>query len=707
MAMSLRRNSNGLLSHLKSLINLQRFNHTFIEGRLQTRLYRKMDSDYVASGESIDVSKWKEVNASRFGITRDMISLPARIVLKILRNEGFDAYLVGGCVRDLILNRIPKDFDVITTATLQQIKKKFYHAMIVGRRFPICRVHVKGSVIEVSSFETVAHNDTKRKEVPFFRMPYGCKEKDFLRWKNCLHRDFTINSLFFDPFTNKIFDYTNGLEDLRSLKLQTLISAQVSFKEDCARILRALRIAARLGLSLSRGIEKAIFNLSPSVERLDKSRTMMEVNYMLSYGAAEPSLCFLWKFQLLKILLPFQAAYLDQQTSKQSSQSSSMLMKLFFHLDKLVACDRPSDCSLWVGLLAFHLALVNNPQDALVIWAFGSVLYHGEWKEGVKFVRERAEEYVNFVPEILDYCECKSDEELAEQVTELASLVLDSVAALTETKSLSEAMSRYPSLPCSGLVFIPRKTGQGVTEVFKVLMNDIKSYQHRRGTFDINYCMLGDGHISEIRFVLGKIILNTMSDGIVQKREPIEAEKSHSQPEGTKEDGDVALSDLIKHSLSKRDKRRVPSTSKPELQQQTVKKQKLLLKGSNLSQHEVTLNIHQLVEQDEGKQTSQKHKWVESSCLEETMQEKETCPLQQHNWVDKREEAVASEKCNDPASRHLKMAEKETCSISSEDIDAEKHVKQETIPEKKGLHSSPRQRLVNNKNQSLLSSLFK
>jgi hypothetical protein len=109
---------------------------------------------------------------------------------------------------------------------------------------------------------------------------------------------------------------------------------------------------------------------------------------------------------------------------------------------------------LWdrVGLLAFHLALVNNPREALVIRTFASVLYHGNWEEGVKFAKEQAEMHVDFVPEISGSSNFKSDEELAKGVTLLASLVQDSISTLTETENLFKSMSRYPFSPCSGFV---------------------------------------------------------------------------------------------------------------------------------------------------------------------------------------------------------------------------------------------------------------
>lgn len=102
--------------------------------------------------------------------------------------------------------------------------------------------------------------------------------------------------------------------------------------------------------------------------------------------------------------------------------------------------------------MIFHLALLNNPQDALVVWTFASVLYHGKWKEGVEFSREHTKVGVKFVPEISGFSETKSDEDLAKEVSQFASLVQDSVCALTETSSLFESMSRYSFSPCSGLV---------------------------------------------------------------------------------------------------------------------------------------------------------------------------------------------------------------------------------------------------------------
>ncbi|OMO83406.1 hypothetical protein COLO4_22540 [Corchorus olitorius] len=516
---------------------------------------------------SIDTSKWKKIQASNLGITRSMISVPSWIVLNTLHKGGFEAYLVGGCVRDLLLRRIPKDFDVITTATLKEIKKKFHRAQIVGKRFPICMVHIKDSVIEVSSFETVAKHDEHKEKASSPLIPNGCDEKDIIRWRNSLNRDFTINSLFFDPIKSKIYDYNNGMSDLKSLKLRTLITPHLSFQEDCARILRGLRIAARLGLSFSKDTESAMQDLASSIEGLDKFRLMLEVNYMLSYGSAESSICLLHRFKLLKILLPFQAEYIKNQ--RRSGRNVMMLMKLFFNLDKLVSCDRPADPSLWVALLMFHLALVKNPQDALVVSTFGSVLHHGKWKEGVKFAREHTNVEVKFAPEISGFSESKSDEDLAKEVAQFASLVQDSVCALTETSSLIESTSTYPFSKYSGLVFVPKRIAKHAAIFFGLMVDDIESFvnQRRGRSCEINYHLLGKGDPCETRYVLGKIILETMMDGVLGGGTEIaNVEKELLQPEANEK--------ILENNQRpmKKDKSRAPSIVDPEAKQGILKK---------------------------------------------------------------------------------------------------------------------------------------
>ncbi|KAK7309404.1 hypothetical protein RJT34_06102 [Clitoria ternatea] len=603
-------NKRGLLARLKTLVNSQSFHSPAPKGPVKGQSSPDKHIDYSTFRGRIDVSKWKILDARKLGVTSSMISDPSLIVLKLLRSKGFESYLVGGCVRDLLLNRTPKDFDVITTAKLMEVRKQLRHsarAEVVGRRFPICLVHIKGSLVEVTSFETVAQTSNGKEHFLFPMLPKWGNKEDLLRCKNSLRRDFTINSLFYDPFANKIYDYTNGIADLRSLKLETVIPAHLSFEEDPGRILRGFRIAARLGLSLSSDTETAIRTYSSLVKSLDKNKIMIELNYMLSYGAAEPSLQLLWKFKLLEFLFPLHAAYLDEHVSKEDAHPSNMLMKLFFHLDNLVACDRPCDCTLWIGLLSFHLALVNNPQDALVVWAFASVLYHGEWEEGVKFAKDRAEMCVSFAPEIRTPNSYESDKKIAKAVTKLASLVMRSIPALSENNSL-QSMSRYPSFERSGLVFVPRKTGKLVSAIFKMLANDAELYKsERRKNSKINYDRLRRGDLSETRFVLGKIVLETMSSGIVCGREDSEAEKCHLKTEDTKETGQLQHTDVVNHQLvARNDEIQAYSTPNPESRQEKNKRQKFV-ENRCIAEEKIGPGNHELFEKDERKEPIEEH----------------------------------------------------------------------------------------------------
>ena len=119
-----------------------------------------------------------------------------------------------------------------------------------------------------------------------------------------MKRDFTINGLMYDPYENVVYDYAGGMEDLKMAKVRIVIPAHVSFVEDRARILRAIKIAARLNFQFSRDTARAIQDCSLSILRIENQRLMMEVNYTMAFGAAEASLRLLWRFGLLEILLP-------------------------------------------------------------------------------------------------------------------------------------------------------------------------------------------------------------------------------------------------------------------------------------------------------------------------------------------------------------------------------------------------------------------
>ncbi|XP_028229485.1 uncharacterized protein LOC114409977 isoform X2 [Glycine soja] len=432
---------------------------------------------------------WKRLNYEELGIRNSMIGSTTKKVLNGLRKKGYDVYLVGGCVRDLILKKTPKDFDIITSAELKEVTRTFSWSEIVGKRFPVCHVHMDDTIVEVSSFDT-----TKCKAGMEFshhiEAPSGCGKKDHLRWMNCLNRDFTINGLMLDPYARIAYDYFGGIEDIRKAKVRTVIPAETSFQEDCARILRAIRIAARLGFSISKETAHFIKNLSSSVLSLDKGRLLMEMNYMLAFGSGEASLRLLWKFGLLDILLPFQS--------------------LFSNLDKLLAPNRPCHNSLWVGILALHKALSDRPRNPLAVAAFSLAVHNGgNLLEAVSMAGMINKPHDVRFPELLDPSGLDA-EALEAEILDLAESVRGTILQMTNEYFVSQAMADYPQAPRSNLVFIPITLYVKVYNMFDcVRRSTVKKFlskQHRK----IDYQSLALGNLQEVRHVFARIVFDTV-----------------------------------------------------------------------------------------------------------------------------------------------------------------------------------------------------
>lgn len=446
-----------------------------------------------------------------------MITRPAWFVLTKFREKGIPAYLVGGCVRDLLLKKTPKDFDVITKAEPQQIRCFFSKCYIVGKRFPICHVYVGSSIVEVASFGTSEKVPTSRC-LSFPREPASCGYLDYLRWKDCMSRDFTINGLIYDPFANLVYDYIGGMEDLKMAEVRTVTPAHASFEEDCARILRAFRVAGRLRFQFTKDTARAIQDLAHSIATLDRQRLTMEMNYILAYGAAEASLLLLTRYKALDILLPFQAAYFSSQGLKihdeRCGTQSNMLLALFANLDKLLAPDRPCHSSLWVGILAFHMALVNKPHDVLLVTAFSFVLYHGEFSaKAVRAARNTVQTANRFCPEIVESVRVVSNQVLLEGVFNLASEAIAALDSMVNKKSPSRATYKNSQVPFSDLVFISKSLCAKVANIFDIAGGKEEQKCHNRKSLDINYESLRKGDLEEVRFVFAKVVLGTLYSG--------------------------------------------------------------------------------------------------------------------------------------------------------------------------------------------------
>ena len=173
-----------------------------------------------------------------------------KIVQRLTRFEH-RAYLVGGCVRDLLLERRPKDFDIATSATPRQIKRVFRNCRIIGRRFRLAHIYFQnGKIIEVATFRGLDGNGLdaapadKKDLLIRDDNVFGTAEEDALR------RDFTINSLFYDLNNQDVLDHADGMGDLRRKLIRTIGDPEIRFREDPIRILRAIKFAARLGFGI-------------------------------------------------------------------------------------------------------------------------------------------------------------------------------------------------------------------------------------------------------------------------------------------------------------------------------------------------------------------------------------------------------------------------------------------------------------------------
>ncbi|KAL5552575.1 hypothetical protein UlMin_039976 [Ulmus minor] len=468
---------------------------------------RRVDKDW-------NEPEWKKFNSKELGIKMSSISKPTLFVLSGLRKKGYDVYLVGGCVRDLILKRTPKDFDIITNAELKEVKKTFLQCEIVGKRFPICHVHVNDTILEVSSFSTCGRqSSSSTKYEENFKKPPSCSRHDYIRWRNCLQRDFTINGLMFDPYTKTVYDYMGGVADIRKAKVRTVIPANISFVEDCARILRGIRIAARLGFRFTKDIALSVKGLGYSVRRLDKGRILMEMNYMLAFGSSEASVRLLWRFGLLEMLLPIQASYFASQGFRRRDERSNMLLSLFTNLDKFVAPNQPCDTSLWIAILAFHKALDDQPQDPLVVAAFALAVDNGGclW-EAVKSARKITQPHDRKFHEILEPVDMRSKIALVDQVVDLAASVKIVLRKMTDRDYVSQAMIKFPKAPRSDLVFIPMGLLQRVYKIFDCIERDMGrgsvSASKIRKRFD--YESMALGNLPDVQHLFAKVVLDTV-----------------------------------------------------------------------------------------------------------------------------------------------------------------------------------------------------
>jgi poly(A) polymerase len=266
----------------------------------------------ILSGRSPRSTATAIIPKSKHGLSRESISSAARRTISTLQDKGFSALVVGGAVRDLLLGLEPKDFDVATDATPEEVRALFRRSRIIGRRFRLVHVMFGGDTIEVSTFRaqhveadsetgaTDEHGRILRDNV------FGSQQEDAAR------RDFTVNALFYDPTTEEIRDFCGGLPDLKARRLRMIGDPEARYREDPVRMLRAVRLAAKLGFTIETATRAPITRLGPLLKNVPPARLFEEMLKLLLSGQAAKSVVRLREEGLHHGLLPMLDVILEQ-----------------------------------------------------------------------------------------------------------------------------------------------------------------------------------------------------------------------------------------------------------------------------------------------------------------------------------------------------------------------------------------------------------
>ncbi len=289
----------------------------------------------------------RRVPRARHGLARESISHGSLKVCDVLREAGYSAYVVGGAVRDLLLGIAPKDYDVATDARPEEVKPLFRRALVIGRRFRLVHVMLGGETVEVSTFRATDLETTEKDEHGRVLRDnvFGLQEDDARR------RDFSVNALYYDPATEEIVDYHGGLADLKKRVLRVIGEPEARYREDPVRMLRAVRLAAKLGLTLDAATRAPIRRLAPLIERVPPARVFDEMLKLLLSGHASACLRQLRDVGLHKGVLPMLDVILEQPLGER------FVTLALAQTDERVRSDRPVSPAFLFAALLWHEVL--------------------------------------------------------------------------------------------------------------------------------------------------------------------------------------------------------------------------------------------------------------------------------------------------------------------------------------------------------------
>ncbi len=255
-------------------------------------------------------------NAQEIGIPKNHVDEDARNVIYRFKQNGYEAYIVGGAVRDLICDKIPKDFDIATNATPKQTKKIFRNARIIGKRFKLIHLFYSHSnkIIEVSTFRA---KDKESNNV------FGTLVEDVTR------RDFSVNALFYDPTEEEVLDFVHGYEDLKNRRLRCVVPLRDTFSEDPVRMIRAIKYSSTLSLDIPMDIARKIKRDAKLLSAVSTSRVSEEINKIFTTSCSSTIISNLKRYHLFAILFP--------QIAQLCKKKPALFTSIINHLDTIDA----------------------------------------------------------------------------------------------------------------------------------------------------------------------------------------------------------------------------------------------------------------------------------------------------------------------------------------------------------------------------------
>jgi poly(A) polymerase len=300
----------------------------------QTPLALTRQEQNQSSWSGFFIIKPRIIPASEHGIATAELCPHATEVVRQLQNAGYEAYIVGGGVRDLLLGSVPKDFDVATSATPEQVQQVFPRSRLIGRRFRLAHVRMRGVLTEVATFRG-QHDASGEDENVHGRIlrdnVWGDLEEDAER------RDFTINAMFLDPVSGEIRDYQNGYQDLADKRLRLIGDPEQRYKEDPVRLLRAARFVGKLGVRPDPATEAPIRKLARLLNDVPPARLFEEVCKLFLTGHGHAGFEAMQEFGLASALFP--ALKPDGRDGR--VEAGPLLLRALENTDLRIREDRP------------------------------------------------------------------------------------------------------------------------------------------------------------------------------------------------------------------------------------------------------------------------------------------------------------------------------------------------------------------------------